>query len=245
MPRRSERLPTLATTAVSELLNQCRQEVMRLKDEAEGLERKIHLVRAEVNRLYLHQDERRQAARQPFEVSHGETLAERSARGAELQRALQEFEEGEAERERELRAERSRLGAAYAAAEDAFLAAKTWVRGLRYDQASDEGLAPWDREALDALRRLGALPASTESDGAVLKGKEVAALAKNRLGVSRSLYYERLRPLLKAHYLMEHHWLKWDNGEVDLLPASAKRFRRDEVEALFRFIRTGKVAAAV
>lgn len=77
----------------------------------------------------------------------------------------------------------------------------------------------------------------------MLKGGEAAALVKEALGVSRSLYYDRFRPLLITHYLspLEFEWGDDDSVWITR-QQSGMRLRRDEVEALVRFVETGSVS---
>ncbi|MEM1057282.1 MAG: hypothetical protein AAGI52_17320 [Bacteroidota bacterium] len=117
------------------------------------------------------------------------------------------------------------------------------TRGALVDQKlEDEGLAPWDHEVLSLLRESGELPAAAPRDGETLTGKETERLVQATLSISRSSYYERIRPLLRAHHLSESHWCRFTDGSYGRArPQGIKRWRRDEVEAMLRFLQTGSV----
>ncbi|MEM6326640.1 MAG: hypothetical protein AAF791_05925, partial [Bacteroidota bacterium] len=109
----------------------------------------------------------------------------------------------------------------------------------------EEGLAPWDSEALHALRAWGDLPPARERDRETLTGKETAALFQSALGISRSSYYARVRPLLRTHHLAGELWWHYDDGRsVRTHPRGIKRWRREEAEALVRFLQSGSVRVA-
>lgn len=108
--------------------------------------------------------------------------------------------------------------------------------------SSPEGLAPWDVRVLDVLRQRGRLPSATPACGPTLKGAAAVELMQEALGISRSLFYDRFRPLLRVHYLSETEFAVLDNGGLGISrPRSGKRLRRDEVEALIRFVTMGSV----
>ena len=241
MFRSSDALPCAATHASWELIQRMRTDIMRLDGQEHERRGALVLLKDEIRRLPDEQSWRRIAASAPFNAPFQESPAERRARETERQRALDAFDQKFSSHQRELYSERSRLAAAHAEAEEELAVAEKRVRELERARKGAEGLAPWDRMALDALRFLGELPTRCASDDAMMKGAEVVALAAKRLGVSRSLYYQQLRPLLKEHYLMPAQWISWKRERTDRLAASAKRFRQDEVEALFRFAQTGSV----
>ncbi|MEM1055736.1 MAG: hypothetical protein AAGI52_09415 [Bacteroidota bacterium] len=156
--------------------------------------------------------------------------------------ALRELEDGIKAQKEEWKAERERLQSKRAKLEEQASQVREWSQRLTTLEISEEGLAPWDTEALEAYRRWGELPEATPEERVVLTGKDVEALFQERLGVSRSLYYGRFRPLLKTYLLSAATWALYTDGYYyETRPNSGKRWRRDEVEALLRYLQTGSV----
>lgn len=111
------------------------------------------------------------------------------------------------------------------------------AKRLRDERAFHIGLAPWDSVALEAYRAWGELP-SLPDDGIspILKGSEVEALFHERLGVSRSTYYAEYRGLLRVYHLTPFRAVEMPDGGLALPARSIRRFRREEVDALIRFL---------
>lgn len=99
---------------------------------------------------------------------------------------------------------------------------------------SREGLAIWDEEILTDEQK--------QCDGKrLLSAKEVIAMFEEKLGVGRTIFYKRYRPLLRTHALKL--------GAAEPRPGSFKRtrsrkgvkgqwYRRTEVEALIEHLTT-------
>jgi hypothetical protein len=107
---------------------------------------------------------------------------------------------------------------------------------LQRQAESSEGLAPWDAAALEALRAWGDLPAAPAAAQALLKGADVQALFRERLGVARSTYYSLMRPLLRSYHLVPATVVMYTDGIARLHPGKGMRFRREEVDAVIAFI---------
>ena len=163
----------------------------------------------------------------------------RTKASARLKKALTALEAAYEQR----RAERAAKDAALEA-ESLVLRARheellQWEDTLRDARRSAEGLAPWDALALDALRAWGDVPAPSAHSAApaeMLKGSEVAALFKERIGVSRATYYGRYRVLLRSCHITPVRAEFLENGGAVLHPGATMRFRREEVEALLSFL---------
>jgi hypothetical protein len=105
---------------------------------------------------------------------------------------------------------------------------------------SRPGLAPWDGAALTAMRLLGVswMEGIPMDEEASLQARDVAALFKEHLGISRSLFYDRFRPLLRTYNLSPMRTVTYSDGTLGLDGYnSIVRFRRDEVMGLLTFIK--------
>jgi hypothetical protein len=115
------------------------------------------------------------------------------------------------------------------------------TQALRDAKGLPVGLAPWDALAVRAQRDLDRSAGSPDTlpideRAEMLKGCEAADLVQQRLGISRSTYYERYRALLRPYALMPRTY-EYRGGGRSLFHARATvRFRRDEIEAMLGFL---------
>jgi hypothetical protein len=70
----------------------------------------------------------------------------------------------------------------------------------------------------------------------MLKGSETATLVQERLGVSRSTYFERYRLLLRTYAISPKTHVRRPNGRRAAARPATFRFRRDEVEAMLDYL---------
>ncbi len=157
-------------------------------------------------------DKARAALRREYEAA----CAERAAKLSELERERDSLEV-------ELPKDRDRVYALNAAGR------------------SSEGLAPWDILAIRATRALSGdsdapVTISTDERTEMMKGSEAEDLVRERLGISRSTYYERFRPLLKRYPMNPMMFFRLADGQFGSSRSATFRFRRDEVEALLDFL---------
>lgn len=242
MTRSAAALPRAARWAAEDL-------VRRAEREVREFESALHTLRLGLDRLRGEDELARIALRGDRDALGRAAAVERmGAQASGTLLAVQtRIEEGlakldaEHERAREGREEKRRaLQAEERSLESARAAARERARALSDAQASSYGLAPWDAVALRARRAWGEdtdLPTSgTPGEPPMLRGSAAAALVQARLGVSRSTYYERYRPLLRAYHLSpsEVEWLP--GGGAVIWRGATQRFSREEVEALLRFL---------
>lgn len=171
----------------------------------------------------------------PPEEHHASTTTDRISRDRAIEHlAIQLDDQARAEVVRGLEPEWDRVTALEEASREMYALSDELARA--HERSGH--LAPWDHLALKAARVLGDLPPSEEADTHLLRGAEVEALFAERLGVSRSEYYKRYRPLLRTHHLGEmlgaSHVRRRRSG---LGPrVSGKRWLQEEVEGLIRYI---------
>lgn len=168
--------------------------------------------------------------------------ATRVEKAEKREAALSELDEKITAQLDEWNSERKRLRSKQAELEEQASRVREWSLRLSTLRDSTEGLAPWDTEALEAYREWGDLPDVGPEHQEALTGKEVEAFFREHLRVSRSLYYARFRPLLKTYFLSPATWALYTDGYYrQTRPSSGKRWRRDELEALILFLKTGSV----
>jgi hypothetical protein len=107
-----------------------------------------------------------------------------------------------------------------------------WEGAFRRSGMPDRMVSSW-RPLRDA--KVG--PAAIRSDPPIwMKGSEVAALLRERLGVSRSTYYERFRQLLRTYAVSPRLVFRMQDGSLDSCGRATLRFRWDGVEAMLDFL---------
>ena len=214
MMRSSKSIPGKASDAARELVSRAEQAMRDVENRRLTLESRDRS---------LHADKRQ------FEDFHFVSLRN--------PRSTQQFKEF-IEKEEEERLEYEERGVILDEERKALRVLHTEVgerlRSLELAAASSAGLAPWDAVALEALRAWGDLPPSTPADQRLIKGSEVETLFRERLSMSRSMYYSEMRPMLLSYYLVPPR-MRTFAGESGAAGKSM-RFRTEEVEALITFI---------
>lgn len=235
MRRFAHQLPPVAREATSEILRRARSIVTQLGAEKWGVSRKIAAAQHEDDLACRRYGDEHESLLRRLQIKDSanpipdfsEVMHERCGT---LQQAYESAREAR-------RAEIEALKAKEAGFGEQIAKASVVVTALREAQSSAEGLAPWDTAALEALRGWSEGAEAADAPLApLLKGSEAASLVQSRLGVSRSVYYERFRGLLRGYHVLPPQ-VKWytDGSAVAMGPATL-RFRRDEVEAMLAFI---------
>ena len=220
MTRSASSIPTRAESLARDLVVRARRAAGEFKEHLFNLEQRDKSLRDDKHKIEHHS----RMALNARDLSLEEQTQIRSRTEAEL---------------REWQARTEALAAERVALLTAQTEALSRADRLEKQYDSSEGLAPWDTAALEALRAWGELPAAARPAKAILRGSEVEALFRERLGVSRSTYYSEIRPWLRSYHLVPFRVERLSDGGALLHRSKNMRFRSEEVDALIAFIETG------
>jgi hypothetical protein len=243
MISRTSALPLRARLAVEALLDDFRHKGSCLDMAVDDLSRELDEVRrlqSEARKLRTtRQTELRLAATEArWQLKDPEAVFRLSV---ELDRALAGVEEDLRAIEPGLTERGARLLEQREQARSALAAVREQRRTLEDTKLSSHGLAPWDAEARRAQRVLdneASQAVCTEDEDHLLHIHEVVDLFKKELGVSRSQFYQRYRPLLRPRFISQQRLVYWSDGSVSLDGhCSQARVLRSDAEALVAFLR--------